>query len=114
MSEDILTDFVEGELIYRWQRTSFSVWKVDRVSPKTLWIKPADDKSNNYYTYHPYRLLKKRVNDPRGEWWGAEWATNLQLLLAQIDKDLEREVKSYSKFNKEYKNARAVLTDALT
>ena len=97
-----------GDIVYRWMRTSFGVYEVQRVTPKCLFLKAVGSKH-----FSTFRLHKSQLNTV-SEWWGVEWATDPQLLLDQIAKDEKREDESIMKFRREVINARAVLQDALT
>lgn len=100
-----------GDIVYRWLRTSFSIYEIERVTPKCLFLKQLVDGKPSLFS--SYRLHKSQLNTV-SEWWGIEWATDPQLLLDQIAKDEKREDESIMKFRREVINARAVLQDALT
>lgn len=102
------SEIKKGDIVYRWMRTSFYVYEVDRVTPKCFFLKQV-----NGGMFDNYRLHKSQLNTV-SEWWGIEWATDPQLLLDQIEKNVKQEEESRAKFDQEVINARAVLQDALT
>ena len=98
-----------GDILYRWQRTSFSVYEVERVTPKCFFVRNI---ASSILPSFLYRLPKEELNVV-SEGGGIEWATDPQILLDQIAKDEAKEAVSYKKFNQEVLNARSVLNDAL-